>query len=134
MLNLAPAITPGCISQQQDRRMTRGSQVWLFLADKDASPYQRCITYVEKMKATGGDSQFKVYANTFYTFDGGPKPVRSPNQEVYVGRENDRVGPSYAIRLDTGAALRSKADWDEFFAGCVKRHVGGRQARGSARA
>jgi dienelactone hydrolase len=120
-LSLAISITPGCTSQQQDRRMMPGSQVWLFLADKDAAPYQRCISYVEKMKAAGGDAQFKVYANSFHTFDGSPKPVWSASQEVYAGCENDRVRPGYSIRLDTGAALRSKKDWDQFFAGCVKR-------------
>jgi hypothetical protein len=101
--------------------MMPGSQVWLFLAEKDAAPYQRCISYVEMMQAAGGDAQFKVYANSFHTFDGSPKPVWSASQEVYAGCENDRVRPGYSIRLDTGAALRSKKDWDQFFAGCVKR-------------
>src|SRR5262249_17028797 len=41
VLSLAISITPGCTSQQQDRRMMPGSQAWLFLADKDAAPYQR---------------------------------------------------------------------------------------------
>lgn len=121
VLSLALSITPGCTSQQQDRRMTSGSQVRLFLAEKDAAPYQRCVTYVEKMQASGGDAQFKLYRNAFHTFDGSPKPVWSPNQEVYAGCENDRVSPSLSIRLDTGAALRSKKGWDRFFAGCVKR-------------
>jgi dienelactone hydrolase len=101
--------------------MMRGSQAWLFLAEKDAAPYQRCITYVEKMKAAGGNAQFKLYADAFHTFDGSPKPVWHPNEEVYAGCENDRVSPSLSIRLDTGAALRSKKDWAQFFAGCVKR-------------
>jgi len=101
--------------------MTPGSQVWLFLAEKDAAPYQRCVTYVEKMRASGGDSQFKLYRNAFHTVDGSAKPVWTPNQEVYAGCENDRVNPNYSIRLHTGAALRSKQDWDQFFAGCVKR-------------
>ena len=130
LLSLALAITPGCTSQQQDRHMTPGSQVWLFLADKDAAPHQRCITYVEKMNAAGGDSQFKLYANAFHTFDGSPKPVWTPNQEVYAGCENDRVAPNHSIRLDTGAALRSKKDWDEFFAGCVKRGMWVRRQSG----
>jgi dienelactone hydrolase len=121
ILDLALSITPGCTSQQQDRTMTRGSQAWLFLAERDGSPYQRCITYVEKMKAAGGDAQFKLYANAFHTFDGTPKPVWWPKQEVYAGCENDRVSPKLSIRLDTGAALRTKNDWDQFFAGCVKR-------------
>ena len=119
-LSLALSITPGCTSQQQDRRMTPGSQVWLFLAEKDAAPYQRCVTYVEKMKAAGGDAQFKLYANAFHTFEGSPKPVWTPRQEVYAGCENDRVNPGLSIRLDTGAELRSKKDWVDFFAGCVK--------------
>jgi dienelactone hydrolase len=121
VLSLALSITPGCTSQQQDRRMTSGSQVRLFLAEKDAAPYQRCVTYVEKMQASGGDAEFKLYRKTFHTFDGSSKPVWSPNQEVYAGCENDRVSPSLSIRLDTGAALRSKEDWHQFFAGCVKR-------------
>lgn len=120
-LSLALSITPGCTSQQQDRRMMPGAQVRLFLAEKDASPYQRCVTYVEKMKAAGGDAEFKLYANTFHTFDGSAKPVWTPRQEVYAGCENDRVDPNLSVRLDTGAALRSKKDWAEFFAGCVKR-------------
>jgi dienelactone hydrolase len=120
-LSLALSITPGCTSQQQDRRMTSGSQVRLFLAEKDAAPYRRCVTYVEKMQASGGDAQFKLYRKAFHTFDGSPKPVWSPNQEVYAGCENDRVSPGLSIRLDTGAALRSKKDWHQFFAGCVKR-------------
>jgi dienelactone hydrolase len=120
-LNLAIAITPGCTSQQLDRRMTKGSQAMFFLADKDAAPYQRCISYVEKIKAAGGDAKFKLYSNTFHTFDGSRRPIWSPNQEVYAGCENDRLGPHNSIRLDTGAALRSKKDWDQFFAGCVKR-------------
>ena len=110
--------------------MTPGSQVWLFLAEKDAAPYRRCVTYVEKMKAAGGDAQFKLYANAFHTFDGSAKPVWTPKQEVYAGCENDRVNPSLSIRLDTGAELRSKKDWNQFFAGCVKRGmwVGGNPA------
>jgi dienelactone hydrolase len=96
------------------------SQVWLFLAEKDASPHQRCIAYVEKMRETGGDAQFKVYADAFHTFDGSAKPVWTPKQEVYAGCENDRIRPGHSIRLDTGAPLRSKKDWDQFFAGCVK--------------
>ena len=130
VLSLALSITPGCTSQQQDRRMTPGSQAWLFLAEKDAAPYQRCVTYVEKMKAAGGDAQYKLYENAFPTFDGSAKPVWSPKQEVYAGCENDRVNPSLSIRLDTGAALRSKKDWAQFFAGCVNRGmwVGGNPA------
>lgn len=121
ILDLALSITPGCTSQQQDRTMTQGSQAWLFLAEKDAAPYQRCITYVEKMKAAGGDAQFKLYQNAFHTFDGSAKPVWTPNQEVYAACANDRVNPKLSIRLDTGAELRTKKDWDQFFAGCVKR-------------
>jgi dienelactone hydrolase len=121
VLSLALSITPGCTSQQQDRRMMPGSQVRLFLAEKDGSPYQRCVTYVEKMQAAGGDSQFKLYRNAFHTFDGSAKPVWHPNEEVYAGCENDRVNRNYTIRLDTGGGLRSKKDWDDFFAGCVKR-------------
>ena len=120
IVGLAVSITPGCTSQQQDRAMTLGSQAWLFLAEKDGSPYQRCITYVEKMKVAGGDAQFKLYVDAFHTFDGSPKPVWWPKQEVYAGCENDRVSPKLSIRLDTGAALRSKTDWDQFFASCVK--------------
>lgn len=121
VLSLALSITPGCTSQQQDRRMTSGSQAWFFLAEKDAAPYQRCVTYVEKMRSSGGDSQFKLYRNAFHTFDGSSKPVWTPKQEVYAGCENDRVNHGLSIRLDTGAALRTKQDWDQFFAGCVKR-------------
>jgi dienelactone hydrolase len=130
VLSLALSITPGCTSQQQDRSMTPASQVWLFLAEKDAAPYQRCVTYVEKMKATGGDAQYKLYANAFHTFDSSPKPVWGPTLEVYAGCENDRINPSLSIRLDTGAALRTKKDWAEFFAGCVKHGmwVGGNPA------
>ncbi len=118
-LNLALAITPGCTSQQQDPHMTPHSQVWLFLAENDASPHRRCITYVEKMRAAGGDSQFKVYPNAFHTFDGSEKPVWKPKDEVYAGCANDRVRPGYSIRLDTGAAMRTKMEFDTFFAGCV---------------
>jgi dienelactone hydrolase len=120
-LSLSIAITPGCTSQQQDRRLTPHAQVRLFLAENDAAPYRRCITYVEKMKAAGGDAEFIVYPDTFHTFDGSAKPVWTPDQEVYAGCENDRVRPGYSIRLDTGEALRSKKDWDRFFAGCTKR-------------
>lgn len=120
-LSLGLAITPGCTSQPRDGRMTPQAQVRLFLAENDAAPYRRCIAYVEKMRAAGGDAEFKLYANAFHTFDGSAKPIWTPNQEVYAGCENDRISPGYAIRLDTGAALRSKRDWDEFFAGCVKR-------------
>jgi dienelactone hydrolase len=120
-LNLALAITPGCTSQQQDRRMTPHAQVHLFLAEKDMAPYQRCVTYVEKMKAAGGDAQFTVYPDTFHMFDGSVKPVWTPSQEVYAGCENDRVNHHLSIRVDTGAWLRTKQDWEQFFAGCVKR-------------
>jgi dienelactone hydrolase len=120
LFDLALSITPGCTSQQQDRTMTHGAQVWLFLAEKDAAPYQRCLTYVEKMRAAGGDSQFKVYQNALHAFDGSPKPVWWPKQEVYAECANDRVSPKLSIRLDTGAALRTRKDWDQFFSGCVK--------------
>jgi dienelactone hydrolase len=104
LLNLALAITPGCTSQQHDRRMTPQSQVRLFLAEKDAAPHQRSITYVEKMRATGGDSQYKVYPDAFHVFDGSAKPVWTPKQEVYAGCENDRISPRHSSRLDTRAA------------------------------
>jgi hypothetical protein len=68
LLSLSLAITPGCTSQQQDRTLTPGAQVRLFFADKDASPHERCMVYVEKMKAAGGDADFKLYANSFHTF------------------------------------------------------------------
>jgi hypothetical protein len=79
------------------------------------------VSYVEKMKAAGGDAQFKLYANSFHTFDGSPKPVWRPNEEVYAGCENDRVDRNLSIRLDTGGELRSRKDWTQFFARCVKR-------------
>jgi hypothetical protein len=101
--------------------MTPGSQAWLFLAEKDAAPYKRCVTYVEKMQAAGGDAQFKLYMNVFHLFDGSPKPVWRANDEVYAGCENDRIDRSLSIRLDTGGELRSRKDWIQFFAGCVKR-------------
>jgi dienelactone hydrolase len=122
-LSLALSITPGCTSQQQDRRMTPQSQAWLFLAEKDAAPYKRCVSYVEKMKAAGGNARFKLYANSFHTFDGSTKPVWHPNEEVYAGCENDRVDRNLSIRLDTGGELRSRKDWTQFFAGCVKRGI-----------
>jgi dienelactone hydrolase len=121
LLDIALAITPGCTSQQQDRHPTPHTQVRFFLAENDASPHQRCITYAEKIKAAGGDAEFIVYPNTFHTFDGSAKPVWTPNQEVYAACANERVRPDYSIRLDTGAPLRTKKDWDRFFAACVTR-------------
>jgi dienelactone hydrolase len=118
-LSLALSITPGCTSQQQDRHLTPQSQVWLFLAEKDAAPYRRCIVFVEKMQAVGGDAHYKVYADAYHTFDASAKLIWTANQEVYAGCENDRISPHYSIRLDTGAALRTKKDWAQFFAGCV---------------
>jgi dienelactone hydrolase len=119
-LGLALAITPGCTSQPKDGKVTRGTEVWFFLADHDMSPYQRCISYVEKMVAAGGDAHFRVYPETFHTFDGSPKPIWHPREEVYADCSNDRIGPNYSIRLDTGAAIRTKSDWDKFFFGCLK--------------
>ena len=120
-LNLALAITPGCTSQQKDGELTRRTEVWLFLAERDFAPYQRCITYVDKMTAAAGDAHYKLYPDTFHTFDGSAKPVWTANQEVYAKCANDRIRPGYSIRLDTGAALRTRKDWDQFFAGCVTR-------------
>jgi dienelactone hydrolase len=120
-LSLALAITPGCTSQQRDGELTRRTEVWLFLAERDFAPYQRCITYVDKMKAGRGDAHFKLYPDTFHTFDGSAKPIWTANQEVYAKCANDRIRPGYSIRLDTGAALRTRKEWDQFFAGCVTR-------------
>ena len=102
-LGLALAITPGCTSQPKDGEVTRGTEVWFFLADHDMSPYQRCISYVEKMVAAGGDAHFRVYPETFHTFDGSLKPIWHPREEVYADCSNDRIGPNYSIRLDTNA-------------------------------
>ena len=135
LLSLALAITPGCTSQQQDRHMTRGSQVWLFLADKDAAPHQRCITYVEKMNAAGGDSQFKLYANAFHTFDGSPKPVWTAKPG---GLRRLRKRPRGAQPLHTARHWRCAAQQEGL--GRVlcwlreARHVGGRQSGRDARA
>jgi dienelactone hydrolase len=118
-LGLALAITPGCTSQQADRTVTPGTEVWLFLADHDMSPYTRCISYAEKMTAAGGNVHFKVYANSFHTFDGSDQPVWHPKEEVYANCANDRIRPGYSIRVDTGEPLRSQADWNRFFAACV---------------
>jgi dienelactone hydrolase len=121
LLNLAIAITPGCTSQQQDGRTTRQSEIWLFLADHDISPHQRCMAYVQRMVAAGGNAHFKVYPDTFHVFDGSAKPVWTPRQEVYANCANDRIRPGYSIRVDTGQALRTRKEWDQFFAGCVTR-------------
>jgi dienelactone hydrolase len=120
-LSLALAITPGCTSQERDGEVTHQTEVWLFLAEKDFAPYQRCVTYVEKMAAAGGNAHFKLYPGTFHVFDAGPKPVWTPRQEVYAKCANDRIRADYSIRLDTGAALRTRKDWDGFFTGCVTR-------------
>jgi dienelactone hydrolase len=120
-LSLALAITPGCTSQPRHGELTRQTEVWLFLAERDFAPYQRCITYVDKMKAARGDAHYKLYPDTFHTFDGSAKPVWTANQEVYAKCANDRIRPGYSIRLDSGAALRTRKDWDQFFAGCVTR-------------
>jgi dienelactone hydrolase len=121
ILSLALAITPGCTSQPRDGELTRRTEVWLFLAERDFAPYQRCITYVDKMKAARGEAHYKLYPDTFHTFDGSAKPVWTANQEVYAKCANDRIRPGHAIRLDTGAALRTRKEWDQFFAGCVTR-------------
>lgn len=120
-LSLALAITPGCDSQQRDGTVTRGTEVWLFLADHDMSPHERCTAYVERMARAGGNAHFKVYPDTFHTFDGSAKPVWTPRQEVYAKCPNERIRPDYSIRLDTGEALRTKSDWNIFFAACVTR-------------
>jgi dienelactone hydrolase len=121
VLSLALAITPGCTAQQRDGALTRRTEVWLFLAERDFAPHQRCIAYVDKMKAAGGDAHYKLYPDTFHTFDGRAKPVWTANQEVYAKCANERIRRGHSIRLDTGAALRSRKDWDQFFAGCVTR-------------
>ena len=92
-LGLALAITPGCTSQPKDGELTRGTEVWFFLADHDMSPHERCITYVEKMVAAGGDAHFRVYPETFHTFDGSAKPIWHPHEEVYANCANDRISP-----------------------------------------
>jgi dienelactone hydrolase len=119
-LQLALAITPGCSSQYTDGSLTRGSEVWFFLADHDMAPYQRCITYVEKMTAAHGDAHYKLYPDTFHTFDGSAKPVWHANEELYARCANDRHPSGQVTRLDTGAVLRSKQDWDQFFAVCLQ--------------
>jgi dienelactone hydrolase len=120
MLSLALAITPGCTSQQKDGQLTQSAQVWLFLADHDMAPYQRCITYVDKMVAAGGKAHFKVYPDTYHMFDASTSPIWKPREEVYADCANDRIDPTYSVRLDTGASLRTREDWDKFFAGCLK--------------
>ena len=83
------------------------------------------------MTASGGSAEFKVYPETFHVFDGSAKPVWSANQEVYGACNNERINRTFSVRLDTGAALRTKKDWDQFFAGCVKRgSLGWRQPGG----
>jgi dienelactone hydrolase len=130
LLGLALAITPGCSSQPRDGALTQGTAVWLFLADHDMAPHQRCITYVEKMLAANGDAHYKVYADTFHTFDGSARPVWHPDEEVYARCANDRIDPGHAVRLDTGAVLRGRSDWDRFFAACLQHgaRVGGNPA------
>jgi dienelactone hydrolase len=121
ILSVALALTPGCTSQERDGELTKKTAVWFFLAERDFSPYRRCIAYVEKMVASGGDAHFKVYPDAFHTFDGSARPVWTPNQEVYAKCANDRIRSDYSIRLDTGAALRTRKDWDSFFSSCITR-------------
>jgi dienelactone hydrolase len=120
MLDLALAITPGCTSQQKDGRLTPSASVWMFLADHDMAPHERCIAYVDKMVVAGGNAHFKVYQGTFHTFDGSAKPVWHHREEVYANCANDRIDPNHSVRLDTGAALRTKNDWNNFFGACLK--------------
>ncbi len=119
-LSLALAITPGCMSQEQDGRASPQAEIHFFLADKDFSPYQRCIDYVHKINRAGGHADHTVYPDTFHVFDGSMDPVWHPGEEVYAGCDNEFIAPDRSVRLDTGALLRTRKEWDDFFAGCVK--------------
>jgi dienelactone hydrolase len=121
LLSLALAIMPGCSSQERDRRVTPRTEVHFFLAAKDFSPHEQCIENAQKMRLAGGKTSYKVYPDTYHVFDIGQKPVWSATQESYADCRNEFIAPGHSVRLDTGAALRTKMDWDEFFAGCIKR-------------
>jgi dienelactone hydrolase len=120
-LELALAVTPGCTSQYTDGELTHGTEVWFLLADHDMSPHQRCITYAEKMITAHSNAHYKVYPDTFHTFDGSAQPVWHANEEVYANCANDRSTSGRVVRLDTGAVLLKKKDWDQFFATCLHR-------------
>ena len=112
---------PGCNSQERDRRVTLGTEVHFFLAEKDFAPHEKCIAYAQGMNSTGGKANYKVYPDTYHVFDGSRKHVWSATQEVYADCGNEFIAPGHSVRLDSGAALRTQKDWNAFFAGCVKR-------------